>query len=318
MEQFDVIVIGGGPAGLSAALWAARYRRRVLLVDAGEQRNRATLHSHGYLGADGISPGDLLTRGRADLVQYDVAVQHSRVTTVCRSEDEFHLVFEDGASVAGQRLVVATGVVDILPEIDGLHDHFGSSIFTCPNCDGYEARDKAVIVIGDNEATAGFAIGLLDWTAKVTVVTNGAPCDSLLAVSDALLQHDVDLIDERVVRLCGESGGLRSAILASGIEISCEVGFVNIGHRQRDDLLEQLGCDFLEDGCVVVDDEGMTTVEGVYAAGDITRGLHLIQVAAAEGAVAGVAAAQSLRGDVTVAGAPTPAPDPEVALQSAH
>lgn len=318
MEQFDVIVIGGGPAGLSAALWAARYRRRVLLVDAGEQRNRATLHSHGYLGADGISPGDLLTRGRADLVQYDVAVQHSRVTTVCRSEDEFHLVFEDGASVAGQRLVVATGVVDILPEIDGLHDHFGSSIFTCPNCDGYEARDKAVIVIGDNEATAGFAIGLLDWTAKVTVVTNGAPCDSLLAVSDALLQHDVDLIDERVVRLCGESGGLHSAILASGIEISCDVGFVNIGHRQRDDLLEQLGCDFLEDGCVVVDDEGMTTVEGVYAAGDITPGLHLIQVAAAEGAVAGVAAAQSLRGDVTVAGAPTPAPDPEVALQSAH
>ena len=106
MQQFDVIVIGGGPAGLSAALWAARYRRRVLLVDAGEQRNRATLRSHGYLGADGISPGDLLTRGRADLVQYDVAVQHSRVTTVRRSGDEFHLLFEDGSPVAGQRLVV--------------------------------------------------------------------------------------------------------------------------------------------------------------------------------------------------------------------
>src|SRR5688500_18305818 len=144
----DAIVIGGGPAGLSAALWLGRYRRRAVVVDAGQQRNRWVESSHGYLGLDGISPIELLERARKDLGRYpSVVVRDGFVRAAEGSRDDF-VVDVDGEQVACRRIVLAIGTKDRFPEIANLFEHYGASVFTCPSCDGYEAQNKRVVVIG--------------------------------------------------------------------------------------------------------------------------------------------------------------------------
>ncbi len=185
---FDAVVVGGGPGGLSAALWLARYRRKALLVDAGEHRNRWTEQAHGYLGSDPVDPAVLLGRARSQLGRYDTAacVQDS-VTAIRRSAgDGFTVELTGGTPVAARRIVLATGVRDEFPAVEGFFDHYGASVFHCPSCDGYEARDRRVVVLGWGAQITGFALELLDWAATVTVVTDreslaaapptGAPC----------------------------------------------------------------------------------------------------------------------------------------------
>ena len=226
----------------------------------------------------------------------------------------FRVTFDDASTVIAHRLILATGVRDVMPDIENLADHFGSTVFTCPSCDAYESRGKAVVVFGFSEFVAGFAIGLLDWAISVTVVTNGQHFEGGPRCRDALQRNNIELIEDDVTMLEGEPGTLRAAVLRTGRRVPCEIGFVNIGHEHRDDLFLQLGCALRDDGCIDVDHDQQTTVTGVYAAGDISPGPHLIQVAAAQGAIAGLAAAQSMRGEAAAAGAPTPAPDPTTEL----
>jgi thioredoxin reductase len=216
----------------------------------------------------------------------------------------------DGSAVAAKRLVLATGVGDALPDIDGASEHYGASLFHCPSCDGYEARDQNVVVLGWSEHVAGFALTLLDWAGAVMVVTGGRTFEGGEPHVEALVRHGIRLLEtERAVELCGTRGALTGVRLSTGEVVPATVAFFTIAHEPHNALARSLGCDVTPEGCVLVDDDGQTSVPGVYAAGDLTPGVQLIQVAAAKGTVAGVHCAHSLRGDGTVAASPDPAPD---------
>lgn len=313
---YDAIVVGGGPAGLSAASWLARYRRTVLVLDEGEHRNRWTEEVHGYLGADPASPAELLEGARAALLRYPSAeVRPDRATSIRRVDERHFTVEGEGPAWTGRRLVLATGVVDEFPDVHGFFRHYGADVFHCPTCDGYEARGRNVLVFGWSENVAGFALELLEWAASVTVVTDGRPFEGDDAHREALSRHGIPLLEDEAIELVGSRGNLRSARMRRGGNIVCDLAFFTIGHRPAAELAEQLGCDLTSQGYVRVDLDGVTSVAGVYAAGDLTPGTQLVQVATAEGATAGISCALSLRGERGASDNGEPGPDVEQELE---
>ena len=298
-EPVDTIVLGGGVAGLAAATWIARYRRSVVVLDGGRPRNRWVDRSHGYLGFDPVDPGELTGRAREQLERYDEASVRSGSARRAWSDDDgaFVVELEGGERLAGRRLVLATGVEDRFPEVERFFEHYGASVFHCPTCDGYEARDSSVVVFGWNEDVTGFALTLLGWARDVTVVTDGRPFEGDEGCRRRLAGAGIPLLEDDAVELLGPRGSLEGVRLRSGEVLSCRTAFFSIAHEPRTELARQLGCRLTAEGCVDVDDDGATSVPGVYAAGDVTPGLQLIQVAAAKGATAGVACARSLRGE---------------------
>ena len=312
----DAAVIGGGPAGLAAATWLARYRRRVVVLDSAEYRNAWVDEAHGYLGSDPMDPAALREQARHDLARYPEALLRAgvRVCETTRDGDEFVLTLDDESVVRALRVVLATGVRDSFPEIDGFFDHYGADVFHCPTCDGYELADQDVVAIGWNDHLAGFALNLLDWARSVTIITEGLRVRGEEAHREALARHGVRLVEDDAVAFVGTRGSLRGVRLASGEEVACQAAAFSIAHHPRNELAQMLGCELTGEGCVVVDDSCETSVSGVYAAGDLTPGMQLVQVAAAKGAVAGIACAQSLRGESGSPASPEPGPDPHEEL----
>jgi thioredoxin reductase len=310
--MWDAIVIGGGPAGLAAATWLARYRRKVLVLDSGEYRNAAVTKAHGYLGTDAFDPRALRDQAHGDLARYaTVEVRRSRAVRVTRAgDDQFEIEIERGRSECTRRVVLATGVRDRLPDIDGFLDHYGESAFHCATCDGYEARDRDVVVVGWSEHVAGFALGLLDWARSVTVVTDGRSFEGSAAHRDRLAAAEIEVREDVATRMTGTRGALDSVRLASGATLPGQMLFFSIAHDPASTFAEQLGCRISDQGCVIVDDRCETTVPGLFAAGDMTPGIQLVQIASAKGAIAGVACAESLRGEPAIPGIPEPAPAP--------
>lgn len=314
MEDFDVVVCGGGPAGLAAALWLGRYRRKTLVVDAGQQRNLHAAASHGYLTFDACSPEEFLTRARSDIESYpEIHSMEGTVETIAGKDGRF-IVRTSTRTVRCSRIVIATGVEDARPVIPGFDRLYGKHIFHCSCCDGYETRDLDVLAIGWGEHSAGYALDLLEWGARVTLVTNGNTFEGDEPQRAALKRHDIDLIEDEVVELVADDDKMTEAVLASGRRIPAQRAFFSIAHAPRSELAASLGCDIDELGYVTVGEHGDTTIEHVYAAGDITPGEQLVAVASAEGVIAGIACAMSLRGTKTAPGAPDPGPDPETEL----
>ena len=293
--MLDAVVVGGGPAGLSAATWLGRYRCRTLLVDAGEPRNRWVDQSHGYLTRDPVPPRELLSDAVAGLGQYaTVARRTAQVEAVRRvDEDRFELEVA-GDVVTSRRLVLATGVRDRFPEVEGFFEHYGASVFHCPSCDGFEASGRDVVAIGWDANVVGFALTLDGWARSVTILTDGRRFEGDDRHRRVLAAAGIRVLQEDAVAFLGTRGDLRAVRLRSGETIPCALAFFTIGHEQNANLADQLGCKRDGDSCVVVDERCQTSVRGVYAAGDITPGLQLIQVAAAKGTIAGVSCAQSL------------------------
>jgi thioredoxin reductase len=311
-QEVDAVVVGGGPSGLAAALWLGRYRRSVVVVDSEEYRSGMVERSHGYLGRDPQTPVELLARGREELLAYPTAsVVTGSVTAVSRTGDLF-TVESDAGSWLAHRVVLASGVKDVTPEVRGFDEHYGASVFHCPACDGYEARDRDVVAIGWDVHLVGFATTLLNWARSVTVVTNGHRFAGDEECRTAMASNGIDLVEEDVVEFVGSRGSLESVLLQSGRSLPTSLVFFSLAHQPRVGLAESLGCELDDEGYVAVDQEGQTTVRGVYAAGDLTPGLQLVQVAAASGAVAGVGAAQSFFGASGAPTSPDPAPDPTV------
>ncbi len=305
-QWYDAVVVGGGPAGLSAATWLARYRQRVLVLDSGEQRNRWVQQAHGYLGADPVSPGHLLGRARDQLDDYpETTLLQGRADSVHREADASFTLHISGPEGAGagdgqlraRRLVLATGVKDRFPDVEGFFDHYGVSVFHCPTCEGYEARDRQVVVFGWSREIADFARTLDGWAAQVTVATDGRRFEGDDAHRRSMIESGLSILEDEALRLIGPRGRLEGVELAHGGVVACQMAFFSIAHEPRNGLARQLGCALTEEDCIEVDGEGATNVAGVYAAGDVCPGLQLVQVAAAKGTVAGVACARSLRGE---------------------
>lgn len=311
---FDAAIVGGGPAGLSAALWLGRYRRRTAVIDAGRQRNLASNALHGYSTKDGIPPREFLSSLREEVARYPAVELVEDVVRGVEAGAAGFRVTTNIAAFFAQRLIVTTGVEDAMPDIGGFMTHYGTSIFHCSCCDGYESRDQDVLAIGWGEHVAGFALDLLDWGARVTLVTNGETFEGDAACRAALDKHSIAIVEERVDEIISMNDEMRGVRLASGREIPATRAFFSIAHEPRNALARSLGCDVDDLGYVTVRAHGETSVANVYAAGDITPGEQLVQTACAEGAVAGIACAMSLRGSVTAPGVPDAGPDPESEL----
>jgi thioredoxin reductase len=306
----DAVVVGGGPAGLAAATWLARYRRDVVVVDAEQLRAEQVEQSHGYLGRDPQVPRELVATAREQLLRYPTASYvRARVTAVDGEYGDFRLALDDGSELRTLRVVLATGVSDRFPAIEGFATHYGADAFHCPACDGYDAEDRDVVAYGWNERLVGFATTLLNWARSVTVVTGGRRFEGDDACCTTLDSHGIPIVEEEAAALVGERGALRAVRLASGRELPASLLFFSVAHDPRVELARALGCAVDDEGYVEVDREGRTSVRGVYAAGDVVPGLQLVQVAAAQGCIAGVGAAVSLQGEPGSPLSPPPAPD---------
>jgi thioredoxin reductase len=304
--QIDVVIVGGGPAGLNAALTLGRARRRVLLVDSGQPRNAPAQAVHGFLTRDGLPPAELRRIGREQLAPYpSVEVRNSEILDVqaigapAGSGGGFAVTLADRSVTRARRLLLATGLVDQLPAIDGLAELWGTSVLHCPYCHGWEVRDQALAVLGSDQRAIQLAAHLTRFSPDVVLCTNGAaPLDA--ACLQLLAGLGVAVREEPIQRLDGDGGRLRRIVFAAGPPLARQAAFVRAPYRQRSPLPARLGCALLEDGTVQVDDLGRTSVPGVYAAGDLARRPSLpfataqVVMAAAAGATAAVAIDQHL------------------------
>jgi thioredoxin reductase len=305
-QVYDCIVVGAGPAGLSAALFLARYRRRVLVFHHDSPRNLYSHGVHGFLGHHGILPADLLARGRDEVRQHGGIIAKGCVTRAERVGDGHFLVAagdaqDDGLSGVeifhARRLLLATGLRDVTPDCPGFREFYGRSVFHCPDCDGYEVSGKRVAVYGGGKQTVGFTLGMLTWTDHLTLI---APAGEE-RISDEhraqLASANIPVLDQEIERLEGEAetGKLEHVHFTGGDALRCDGLFFNLGTFPASQLHESLGCRLdPECGLVWVDDEQQTSAAGVYAAGDITPRSQLAVVAAAEGAMAAIHIHKSL------------------------
>ena len=294
MDSYDVLIVGAGPAGLSAALILGRCRRRVLVCDAGSPRNAASHGLHGFLTRDGITPAEFLNIGREQLHIYNtVTVRNIEVLEVKRETNGFVLTLADNNQVAGKKLLLATGVVDDLPEIDGLPPLYGRSVFHCPYCDGWEMRDKKLAIYGQGDSGAGLSLELTLWSGDLVLCADG-PAQISSEDRNRLQRHAIRINETRIRRLNGIDGKLRDIEFVDGEKLERDGLFFSTGQHQRSDLARKLGCEFEEDGCIKTGDYETTNIPGVYVAGDASHLVQLAIVAAAEGAQAAFAINQEL------------------------
>ena len=293
--MFDAIVVGGGPAGLSAALTLGRVRRTTLVLDSGDYRNAPAEHAHNLFTRDGTSPAELRRIARAQLDAYPtVEIQSAVAEHTAPIGDSFEVRLADGSTRYGRRLLLATGVTDELPDIAGLADLWGRSVFHCPYCHGYEVRDQAVAVIGSGPRYADLALHLRRLSDDVVLCADG-PANVDQETARRLDEYGVVVREVPIARLVATDGALERIEFATGEPLPRQAAFTSFTPRQRSPLPEQLGCGRFDDDAVEVDDFGRTSVSGVYAIGDMARRASMpapfaaLSVAAASGRIAAAA-----------------------------
>jgi thioredoxin reductase (NADPH) len=294
-NPFDVVVVGGGPAGLSAALWLARYLHHVVVIDSGDPRNWETRGVNGFLGHQGIRSPELREIGRAEGAAFGVQFVSGIVDTAeNETGDLFTVRLRDGRSMEGRRILLAIGIKDVWPAIPGLSDCYGETAHVCPDCDGYETRGKKTVVVGKGRKAAGMAFALTTWTRQIVICTNGEPPDMNQELLDLLKSLNIPLLDQPIACVLSKDREIRGIELKGGMSLDCERLYFAIGQFPADDLGAQLGCKRDDMGRLVIDDRNHTSVKNVYAAGDIVPGPQMAIVAAASGAIAAIAIHASL------------------------
>jgi thioredoxin reductase len=295
-SRYEVAIVGGGPAGLSAALVLARFRRSVVVLDAGQQRNLATHAVHNYLGLEGISPRELLRRGREEARRAGAELRKARVTGIRRRGGDFVVSIEDQPDLVAARIILATSLVDMMPDIPELDRFYGRTIFHCPVCDAADFVDQPLVVVSWGQYADGFTLELFHWTKKLILTTQGRPIADRQRAR--LERYGVEVVTERIERLEGQDDRLSAVVLEDGRRIPCRGLFFSIGHKPRNELAVGLGCEITDEGYVVVNEHYETTVPGVYAAGDITTLEEAVADAVAEGLIAATNISLSLHEEV--------------------
>lgn len=287
--DFDAAIVGGGPAGLSAALVLGRCRRRVVVFDHGRPRNRRAAAVHGFLGHDGIDPRDLRALGRREAAFYGVVFVDREATAVrCLPGDVTTFeVSAEGTVVRVRKLLLATGVSDTVPQIGNIEAFYGTSVHHCPYCDGWEHRDQRLVAFGEGSAAIGLALLLKVWSKSVTACTHGGSC----AVQDLqrLNGCGIPCRTEPVIRLEGDGGILQQIVFAEGPPLACDALFFHSDHFQHSPLPAMAGCRMKDDAHVHTSPKQSTGVRGLYLAGDADGDVQFAIVAAAEGATAATA-----------------------------
>jgi thioredoxin reductase len=288
MSDFDVVVVGGGAAGLSAALVLSRARRKVLVVDSGTPRNAPAAHMHGFLSRDGMAPHELLAVGRDEVKGYGGEVRDGAVAELVPSgKSGFWVLLSDGQRVSARRLLVATGLRDELPDIQGLRDRWARDVLHCPYCHGYEVRDQQLGVLGGSPDAVRYAQIVRQWAEDVVFF---APTATLTVVERSqLVARAIGIVEGTVERVLVEDDHLCGVQLDDGRTVRRGALFVPPRFVPNNDLLVGLGCDIDENGWVATGDNGHTSVAGVWVAGNLGNPRAQVITAAGEGSAAAIA-----------------------------
>jgi thioredoxin reductase len=326
-STYDVAIIGGGPAGLTAGLWLGRYLHQAVVIDSGDPRNWETRGINGFPGHPSITPAELRGKTRDECRQYGVDLVDGYVARIRANGrngskgNTFTVEFDpmpatkaradhrgSGAprrpsdntprpetqSLEANRILLAFGLRDEWPKVPGLRQVYGSAAHVCPDCDGYDTRGRKVVVIASGRKAAGMALNLTTWTRDIVICTNGRPPDlddEQCAQLDAL---NIPVLSAKIERVEPHGDRIHAIELQGGMHLDCDHIFFALSQRPADDLAAQLGCKRDADGHIVVDTAQKTSVRNVWAAGDIVPGPQLAIVAAAEGAVAALSIHKSL------------------------
>jgi thioredoxin reductase len=286
--MYDVIIVGGGPAGLSAALLLGRCRRKVIVFDNGKPRNRWSKAMNGFISRDCISPKNFLDLARKDVLKYGVTILDKTIVTARRTKHNFKIEDEDGTVYESHKLLLANGLCDRVPVINGIDELYGISVHHCPYCDGWEQQNKILAAYGRDRSGIGLALSLKTWSDKVLLVTHGT--QKLSSGDRALLKrNNIAVYTQDINCLKGKKGHLPEIIFEDGSSIACDALFFNTGSYQQTELGKQLGVNFTVKGVVKTGKVQQTNIEGLYVAGDAAKDMQLVIVAAAEGTKAGVA-----------------------------
>ncbi|WP_405172992.1 NAD(P)/FAD-dependent oxidoreductase [Paenibacillus sp. FSL H8-0280] len=287
-QLLDVLIIGGGPAGLNAALVLGRARKNVVVIDDETPRNWVTRETHGFVTRDGASPREFRKAAKEQIAAYpSVQFAYDTATAITGRDGDFVVKTTQGASYRTKKILFAVGKKDLPLDINGLTEVYGKSAFVCPYCDGWELRDQSLVIIVSGDKALHMAKVISGWTAQYTICTNGS--DSLTDEQrEELQRHNVTVFDAPIQSIDSEEGMVQQVVLNDGTAIPCTGVFFQPKLFTGSELPKAIGCEITESGTVIVDASGKTSVAGVYSAGDAASEIYQAITAASLGALSAV------------------------------
>lgn len=305
MKIYDVAIIGGGPAGLNAAVVLGRCQRKVVLFDTGQPRNLHSEGMHNYLTRDHIPPIDFLHIAHDEIKKYGVEFHYLKVTNAIKKPDGIFQIKDRQEKLHyAKKLLIATGLADKLPDIPGLKECYGKSVFHCPYCDGWEVRHKKIGIYAKNKNGVDLALSLKTWSDNVRLYTDGKKYLKAYQL-EQLADHNIEVITKPWQQLQHVEGKIKKIHFKDNTQKACDAIFFVNGFDQQTDLAENLGCRISAKGVVLTNKSQGTNVKGVFVAGDASKDMHFVVVAAAEGAKAGVTINKELQKEMKKAIAPS-------------
>ena len=295
----DCIIVGGGPAGLNAAVVLGRCRRKVLVFDTATYRNQYSHGMHNYLTRDDVLPSEFIKISVKEAQKYGVEIIRQKVVNARKNaEGFFDVKDEDGQVYHSKKLLIATGLRDNVPDIPGFKELYGKSVHHCPYCDGWEVRDKEIGVYARNKNGFELALALKGWSNNITYYADGKNKLKPLEV-ETLALNDIPIVSYPVEKLEADGDRLKAVIFKNGDSRKCDALFFVNGYEQQCNLVDTFGCNMTKKGVVLTNRFQQTNIEGLYVAGDASRDMHFVVVAASEGAKAGVIINKELQKEIT-------------------
>lgn len=293
--MLDCVIIGGGPAGMNAALVLGRARKNIVLFDEDKPRNSVTHESHGFITRDGIAPAEFKRLAKEDLQKYpSISLKTEKVTGLKKENNIFLIKTSSGNLIQSRKVILATGVKDQLPPIKGLKELYGKSVFHCPFCDGWELRERKLVVVSEMEGITHMVKLLTNWSDDIIVCSNGKKV--LTGEEKELLaSKGIRVLEDEIAYLHGEEGQLQEVVFTNGERLERNGGFVGMMSKQASPLADIIGCKVNENGGIITDEFGRTNIEGVYASGDTsTMPMAQLIFAASDGSRAGITVVSDL------------------------
>jgi len=293
-RNFEVIIIGGSYAGLSAALSLGRALRQVLVIDSGLPCNRQTAHSHNFITHDGEKPDVIAQKAKNQVLKYNtVQFLSDLAVSGAKNDNGFSITTQTGQAFTAKKLIFATGIKDILPDIKGFSECWGITVIHCPYCHGYEVKNEKTGILADGDAAIHYAQLIRNWTKDLSIITNG-PSSLKQEQANRLAKHNIPVIEKEIAELKHENGYLQQIVFTDQSVFPLKAIYSKPGHEQHCKIPEQLGCELTEHGYIKADSFQKTSVRGIFACGDNTTMMRAVANAVSSGNMAGAIANNEL------------------------